>query len=57
MNEACGPMGLRKDLHIKALTENPAIAERWKSVTGALPGEADKESMFADLVPLQQECS
>ena len=25
MNEARGPMGLRKDLHIKALTEDPII--------------------------------
>ena len=30
MQEARGPMGLRKDLHIKALTEMPAIRDRWK---------------------------
>ena len=29
MSEARGPMGLRKDLHIKALTEIPTIRERW----------------------------
>lgn len=29
MKEAWGPMGLRKDLHIKALTEDPVIRERW----------------------------
>ena len=32
MTEARGPMGLRKDLHIKALTETPDIRARWKGV-------------------------
>ena len=36
--EARGPMGLRKDLHIKALTEVPEIRERWKAVHGKLSG-------------------
>ena len=30
MAEARGPMGLRKDLHIKMLTEDPVIAELWR---------------------------
>ena len=30
MPEARGPMGLRKDLHIKELTEEPEIRARWK---------------------------
>ena len=30
MTEARGPMGLRKDLHIKVLTKVPEIKERWK---------------------------
>ena len=29
MQEARGPMGLRKDLHIKALTEVDTIKESW----------------------------
>jgi phosphonoacetaldehyde hydrolase len=56
MAEARGPMGLRKDLHIKALTENPVIAERWKSIKGKYPGQADVDAMFADFVPLQLDC-
>lgn len=56
MREARGPMGLRKDLHIKALTEVPEIRERWKAVHGSYPGEDDVERMFADFVPLQLEC-
>ena len=56
MAEARGPMGLRKDLHIKALTEVPEIRERWKSIKGAYPTQADVDAMFADFVPLQLDC-
>jgi phosphonoacetaldehyde hydrolase len=56
MAEARGPMGLRKDLHIKALTEMPKIAERWKGVHGKHPGQAEVDAMFADFVPMQLEC-
>jgi phosphonoacetaldehyde hydrolase len=56
MAEARGPMGLRKDLHIKALTEVPEIAERWKGVHGKVPGQAEVDAMFADFVPMQLEC-
>ena len=56
MAEARGPMGLRKDLHIKALTEVPEIRERWKSVHGSYPGQAEVEAMFADFVPMQLDC-
>ena len=56
MAEARGPMGLRKDLHIKALTEDPVIAERWKGVHGKAPDQSDVDTMFADFVPLQLAC-
>ena len=56
MAEARGPMGLRKDLHIKALTEVPEIRDRWAGVHGSPPGQADVDAMFADFVPLQLEC-
>ncbi len=56
MAEARGPMGLRKDLHIKALTEDPVIAERWKGVHGKAPGQDDVDTMFADFVPMQLDC-
>ncbi|MCP5368704.1 MAG: phosphonoacetaldehyde hydrolase [Hyphomicrobiales bacterium] len=56
MTEARGPMGLRKDLHIKALTEEPAIRDRWKSIKGKLPDQSDVDAMFADFVPLQLDC-
>jgi phosphonoacetaldehyde hydrolase len=56
MKEARGPMGLRKDLHIKALTETPEIRERWKSVHGSYPDQPDVNRMFAEFVPAQLEC-
>lgn len=56
MEEARGPMGLRKDLHIKALTEVPEIRERWKGVHGKHPDDDDVARMFEDFVPMQLEC-
>ncbi len=56
MKEARGPMGLRKDLHIKALTEEPQIRERWKDVHGKYPDQSDVDRMFEDFVPLQLTC-
>jgi len=56
MEEARGPMGLRKDLHIKMLTEDPVIAERWKSVKGKYPDQSDVDAMFKDFVPAQLDC-
>lgn len=56
MTEARGPMGLRKDLHIKALTETPEIRERWKNVRGKYPDQSDVDTMFEDFVPAQVNC-
>jgi phosphonoacetaldehyde hydrolase len=56
MEEARGPMGLRKDLHIFELTQDPVIAARWESIKGTAPTQADVDAMFADFVPAQLEC-
>ena len=56
MEEARGPMGLRKDLHIKALTESPEIRLRWKEVHGRDPDQSDVDRMFEEFVPAQLEC-
>jgi len=56
MTEARGPMGLRKDLHIKAMTEMPEIRERWKGIHGSDPDQGDVDRMFADFVPMQLDC-
>ncbi|NOX73023.1 MAG: phosphonoacetaldehyde hydrolase [Alphaproteobacteria bacterium] len=56
MEEARGPMGLRKDIHIKKLTEDPVIAARWEAIRGAPPTQADVDAMFAEFVPAQLAC-
>ncbi len=56
MEEARGPMGLRKDLHIQKLTEDPVIAARWESIKGKAPDQGDVDAMFADFVPAQLDC-
>ena len=40
-------MGLRKDLHIKAITEIPEIKERWKQVHGKYPDQG--KIMFIEI--------
>ncbi len=56
MEEARGPMGLRKDIHIQKLTQDPVIAARWEAIKGTPPVQADVDAMFADFVPAQLEC-
>ena len=56
MNEARGPMGLRKDLHIEQLTLDPTIRERWTGVHGKYPDQSDVDKMFGDFVPAQVAC-
>lgn len=56
MTEARAPMGLRKDLHIAALIEQPAIRERWQRVNGKFPDRDDIDHMYADFVPMQLGC-
>ncbi|GFN83697.1 hypothetical protein PoB_001020300 [Plakobranchus ocellatus] len=53
MAESRQPMGLRKDLHIKAITEMPSVRQRWKEVHGKYPDQTDVDAMFKDFVPMQ----
>ena len=56
MEEARGPMGLRKDLHIAALTKEPEIRERWRKIKDEYPTQDDVDNMFSDFVPMQLDC-
>ncbi len=56
MEEARGPMGLRKDLHIAMLTQDPDIRERWRKVKDDYPTQDDVDEMFSDFVPMQLDC-
>ncbi|HXD41406.1 MAG TPA: HAD hydrolase-like protein, partial [Ramlibacter sp.] len=53
MPEAREPMGLRKDLHIKAITEIQPVRERFTARFGRPPNQSDVDKMFADFVPTQ----
>ena len=53
MPEAREPMGLRKDLHIKAITEIQAVRVRFIAKFGRPPSQTDVDAMFADFVPTQ----
>lgn len=53
MSEARGPMGIRKDLHIKAITELPEVQQRWKDVHGKIPDQSDVDALYKDLVQMQ----
>jgi phosphonoacetaldehyde hydrolase len=53
MPEARGPMGLRKDLHIKAMTQIPSVRDRFIRQFGREPSQSDVDAMFAVFVPTQ----
>ena len=54
--EARGPMGMHKRDHIRTLTQEPAIAQRWNDAHRRHPTEADVEAMFEAFVPRQLAC-
>ncbi len=53
MPEARAPMGLRKDLHIRAITQIPSVRERFMAKFKREPNQSDVDAMFADFVPTQ----
>ena len=53
MQEARLPMGLRKDLHIKAILEQPQVRDRWRQQYSRDPDQGDVDKMFRDFVPMQ----
>ena len=56
MDEARAPMGAHKRVHIKKISEQDAVRERWQEAHGRLPTDDDVDAMFAEFVPLQLEC-
>ena len=54
--EARAPMGVHKKVHIRKITQLPAVAERWMKVYSRPPNETDIEKMYAKFVPQQLEC-
>jgi len=56
MEEARVPMGLRKDMHIAALTKMDSVREKWRKVHGKNPDESDVAKIFKDFIPAQMNC-
>ena len=56
MEQARRPMGLHKREHIKALSQQPDIAEKWHDLYRRPVNDQDVDEMFADFQPLQMEC-
>ena len=56
LEEARGPMGVHKRDHIRAITQMPRVAARWKEVHGELPTEEDVDTIYNEFIPLQKEC-
>ena len=56
MEEARGPMGAHKKVHIRKITEMPAVARRWREIKGREVSSEDVDRMFEQFVPLQLQC-
>jgi beta-phosphoglucomutase-like phosphatase (HAD superfamily) len=48
MDEAREPMGAHKKVHIRRISQNPDVAERWRGAHGRLPTEEDVVTMFKE---------
>lgn len=53
LSEARGPMGLHKKDHIREMLRQPEIAQRWQTATGKAWVEADVESLYRRVTPMQ----
>jgi len=56
VGEAREPMGAHKKVHIRQISKNEAVAQRWEKKHGRLPTEQDVETMFQEFIPLQLDC-
>ena len=55
MEEARGPMGIHKKVHIRKLAGLEAVRRRWEENYGRNPNESDIERMFDNFVVEQVE--
>ncbi|HJZ49206.1 MAG TPA: phosphonoacetaldehyde hydrolase [Roseiflexaceae bacterium] len=54
--QARAPMGLEKKDHIRAIAQQPLVAEQWQAVHARAWAEDDVEAMYRDSLPLQAQC-
>lgn len=56
IEQAREPMGAHKKVHIRNITQIPAVAKKWADIHGSTCTEDDVESMFQEFIPLQLDC-
>ncbi|XP_065059486.1 phosphonoacetaldehyde hydrolase-like [Rhopilema esculentum] len=56
MDEAREPMGAHKKVHIRKITHQESVRQRWFEKFGKYPNEEDVERMFQNFVPMQLAC-
>lgn len=56
MEEAREPMGAHKKVHIRKISQIPAVSQKWQEVHGRSCNEGDVETMFQEFIPLQIAC-
>ncbi len=56
MEQAREPMGAHKKVHIRKVSQIPAVARKWQEVHGRACSEEDVEAMFQEFVPRQLAC-
>jgi phosphonoacetaldehyde hydrolase len=56
VEQARGPMGKHKRVHIAEVAGLEPVARRWQEVYGRPVGEADIDALYRDFIPLQLEC-
>jgi phosphonoacetaldehyde hydrolase len=55
VEEARGPMGLPKWDHIRAMLDQPRIAEEWARAHGAAPTDRDADAIYKVFVPMNED--
>lgn len=56
MEEARIPMGSRKDLHIKEITEMESVKKKWYNIHEKEITQTDIDIMYNDFIPMQKNC-
>ena len=56
MEEARQPMGTQKNVHLRAISQMPRVAQAWLDLYGRPCTEEDVEAMYEDFVPRQLDC-
>lgn len=56
IEQARGPMGANKRVHIQEIAAMDEVAAKWEAAHGRKPAGEDIDAMYRDFVPLQLDC-